>query len=343
MVTLQDIADAAHCSASTVSRALSGSPVVNEATRRRIEEIANSLGYRPNVVAQSLRRSENQNRMVGLIIPSVEEDNYTVGTALLHDALAQEGYHLVLSCHHNDVDADESAIRSLVERGVDAMVHVPSTRDMADIRRRLTRNIPVVELQRHSGAPDVDAVVTDVVLGTYDLTRHLVDRGHERIAMIAGFDLHTRSSARVEGFLRCIDEAQLSRDDCPCLVHVYDASWGRTATQALFDGTRRPPTAIVSGSIQISLGVLAELQYRGVTIPDDVSVVGLSEAAWCEIASPSLTTYEFPLREMGLMAAQMLLNRLHPQRSSLNPQVVRFGGRINERASVAKLSERVLG
>jgi len=338
MPTIRDVAREANCSPATVSRALSGSSVVNEATRARIEEVAKRLDYRPNAVARSLRRSGFQNRMVGLIIPSVEEHNYSVGTSLLHDAMAQAGYHLVLCCHHNDPAADEAAVQSLLDRGVDAIIHVPSTREVAASRTRLTRQLPVVELQRHSEVPGVDAVVTDVVLGAYELTRYLIGRGHDRIAMIAGFDLHSQSSARVEGFLRAINEAHLDPAKCPQFMHEYDATWGREATGMLLDAPGERPTAIVSGSIQISLGVLAELQARGIRVPDEISMVGLSEAEWCAVASPSLTTYEFPLKEMGLMAAQMLLNRLHPSLNDLNPRVVRFGGRIIERESAGKIN-----
>lgn len=333
MTTLRDIALEIGCSTATVSRALSDSAHVDPATRKRVEAVAVKLGYRPNALARSLRRRET--RTIGLLIPSLEKFNYTAAVRLLHDALSAEDYHLILSCHRDDAELEVRALRSLAERQVDAMVHVPYSHAGADALLGHGFSVPIVELYRRSNSTNVDAVVADDHHGGYELTRHLLAEGHKRVALVIGDQHHSTTIGRVNGFQRAVTEGGLSPAGCPVIFGISGVEWGREVIKQLLT-TSQPPTAVISGSTQIAFGVMQGLRRASVQIPRDVSVVAYSNADWCELMTPPMTTYEIPQPEMGLMAAQLLLNRLQPSIDhDLQPRVVSFSGRLVVRDSVA--------
>ncbi|HVB06471.1 MAG TPA: LacI family DNA-binding transcriptional regulator [Acidimicrobiales bacterium] len=332
MTTLRDIARETGCSTATVSRALNGAAHVDPKTRRRIEAAATALGYRSNVLARALRR--HQSGTIGLVIPSLEKYNYAAAVRLLHDALSAEDYQLILCCHRDDPALELRALQSLADRQVDAIVHVPFDDAGAAALLQLAEPLPIVELYRRSRATDVDAVVGDDERGGHDLAEHVLAAGHRRIALVIGGAELSTTKGRVAGFSRAVREAGVSADDCPVFYGTSGLAWGQQVVDELL-AAADPPTAIITGSTQIALGAMQQLVRAGAQIPRDVSFVAYSNADWCELMSPPVTTYEIPQPEMGLMAAQLLLNHLRPSIDhDLQPRTVSFSGRLLVRASV---------
>ncbi len=283
MVTLRDIAREAGCSTATVSRALNGGSHVDPETRTKVQRAASALGYRTNTLARSLRRKKTH--PIGLVIPTLEKFNYTAAVRLLHDALSAEGYHLILCCHRDSPDLEATALRSLVERQVDAIVHVPH--DPLGARGILgdALQMPVVELYRRSSSSTVDAVVADDQRGGHDLARHLIDKGHRRIALIIGDERMSTTAGRVSGFKRAIAEAGLANEECPVRSGLTGTEFGRETLCHLLDRPT-PPTAVIAGSTQISLGVIQALHHAKARVPDDISLVAYSNADWCAAREP---------------------------------------------------------
>jgi LacI family transcriptional regulator len=307
MTNLHDVAAAAQLSLATVSRALSGHPKVHPATRRRVEEVARQLGYQSNALARALR--QNESKAIGLVIPDLENEFYTSGAAVLQEVFAGEGYRMVLCCSDNDQSTDEELLRSLVERRVDGIAHVPCSPDGSASIRELNPRLPIVEYARRSGQPHVDSITGDEERGAAALIGHLIELGHRRIAMIAGPENLSTTEARVEGFRQAVTLAGLHLDDCPILHGDYDVEFGRTATAAILQ-EHPEVTAIFASSSRAALGVLRTLRQQNRTIPGDMSVVSFLNPEWFEVSGPPLTTYELPLKEMGAMAAHLLLSRI---------------------------------
>lgn len=329
VTTIYDVARAADCAASTVSRALANDRRISESTRIRVHETARRLGYRSNPIARAL--SQGRTKTIGLVLPKLDAEIFSAGTALLHDQLSHAGYRIVLCCHGEDPSADLDALRSLIEYNVDAIIHVPSTKDGAHELIGMT-DIPVVELIRRSDATGVDAVVADRELGSFELVRHLVDLGHRRITLFTRFDHRGVAEAMAAGFERAIRDFKLDHRDCP----IHAISMHDSATAALDDllDSHQPHTAIVAANTELSYALLRAVQRRKISVPAELSIAAFLNANWCEITSPTITAYEIPLQEIGLLAAQVLLNRLEPRAGrTLSHSVVRCAGRLVVRES----------
>lgn len=340
MVTMREIAEEVGCSVATVSRALSGGARVDDVMSERVKAAALRLGYRRR--DPSRPDKDAPSRTIGLIIPTLEKFNYTLSMSLMQSALADANYRLLLCCHNEDSATERELLRSLVQHRVDAIVHVPVGRDGAASSLGHAIKIPVVEFYRKSRDANVNAVVADDKLGSYELVRHLIEYGHKRIALVADDSGHSSSVARAEGFSQAIADSELSLVDCPMLFrpaleYTRARDWGQSALRQIQDmDENRRPTAVLCTSTHVALGVVEECRRVGVEIPSDMSIVVFSSAEWLDICDPPMTRYQNPLKEMGLMAAQMVLNRLQmPAASDLEPSSVKFAGKLIFRHSVA--------
>lgn len=340
MVTMRQIADEVGCSVATVSRALNGGARVEDDTSEKIKAVALQLGYHRREPSRS--ESGGPTRTIGLIIPTLEKFNYTLSMSLMQSALANADYRLLLCCHNEDTVTERELLRGLVEHRVDAIVHVPVGQDGASTSLGQTFQIPIVEFYRKSQDANVSAVVADDKLGSYELVRHLVEYGHKRIGLVADDSGHGSSVARAEGFARAILESGLSSEDCPMLFRPFAEfnrarDWGHNALRQIQDmSEHHRPTAILCTSTHVALGFVEECRRVGVDVPSEMSIVVFSSAEWLDICEPPLTRYQNPLKEMGLMAAQMVLNRLElASATHLEPSSVKFSGKLIVRQSVA--------
>lgn len=335
MATLKDVAREAGVGIGTASRALSGHPRVSPETRRRLEDVAEKLGYQSNGLARALR--SNESRTIGLVIPDLENPFYTSCAAILQGVLAEQGYRLLLCCSNNDPVTDGRLLRSLVESRVDGIAHVPCSDAGSSVIRELNPRLPVVEFARRSEASDADSVVADEREGSSAIVNHLVSLGHRKIAMIAGPAHLSTTAARTAGFQAAIRRHRLPARACPMLEGPnYDERWGSEATDMLL--TEYPDvTAIFASSSRLVLGALKAARQRDIHIPADISLAGFLNPSWLEVSCPTITTYELPLRKMGAMAAQLLLKRIRDNKTQRwdEPATVRIEGRLVIRDSTS--------
>ncbi|MCU1477066.1 MAG: hypothetical protein JWQ64_1759 [Subtercola sp.] len=333
MATLKDVAEATNLGLATVSRALSGNAGVLPETRKKVEAAAKALGYQPNALARGLRQSSS--KAVGLVIPDLENEFYTSGAAVIQEVLANAGYRLILCCSNNDPTIDALLLDSLVERRVEAIAHVPSSAIGSDVIRSRNPSLPVVEYARRSNSEHVDSIVGDEALGSEKLIEYLVSLGHRRIAMIAGPRGQSTTTARLAGFESAVRKAGLDADQCPVLHGPYDPDWSEDATRELL--LQDPQiTAIFASSSRTVLGAFKALSGFGLHVPSDISLVGFLNPPWYEVALAPVTTYELPLKDMGAMAADLLLKRIaeneHPH-AEWAAKTIRFEGRLIVRES----------
>jgi LacI family transcriptional regulator len=333
MATLRDVAKRAGLSAATVSRALTGQPYVDEQTRSRAVRAARELGYRPNALARALRVQTT--RTVGLIIPDIRNDFYAESATVLQGALEAHGYRLILCISNSDPAHDRSYLRTLAEHRVDGIVHVPSS--PTDLRELEAggRRIPIVELLRHSPDARFDAIVSDDREGAAALTRHLLELGHRRIAMLTGPPELSTTRYRVEGYRGALREAGLDAADEIVLYGTYSRASGQFQTREVLAASPRP-TAIFSSGSPLTSGVLRALADARVGVPDQISLVAYEDPEWYAISNPALTCYALPLREMGRVAAEHIVARVaEGDEAPPAPTMLRFSGRLVVRASTA--------
>ena len=332
MATLEDVARDVGCSVATVSRALNDHPRISEKTRERVKEAANRIGYSGNAL---LRATLQRQKTIGLVIPSIRNSHYYDDASLLHDVLSDEGYKIILSCHHNEVARDKAILDSLISHPVDGIIHTPCTPKGYEDLLTLPVPIPIVELGARSPSQRVDMICADEDSAVSELVEHLTHLGHKRIALFTGRKDLFHIRVRSDSFRRAIAERDLLKRDCAIVYGPSSIQWFREAMCDLLHQEDRPTAAILANKPAL-IGAMQAVQQEGLRIPTDISFVSFTSEDWHTITSPALTTYVHPYQEMGMMAAQILKQRIEPGASTdPDPRVIRFTGEIITRESTA--------
>ncbi len=311
-------------SVTTVSRALNGFPEVNEATRVKVRETAERLGYRPNRIAQRL--VTGRSGMVGMILkikPDMSADQTFFQTLTgMTAALAAHETDLVLAV---DQDADPvQAYRKLLERNiVDGFILNAPVRDDPRIAYLKDQNIPFVLHGRDRDAPDYPFYDIDNHAVSTDAVDLLANLGHRRIALINGEVQYTFGLDREAGFR----QAMAGRDLAPGWI-VNDATLEQQGYQAALDmlSQANAPTAFVCFSTLVAAGVMQAARDKGLSIPKDVSIVAHDDALPQTRAiefNPALTVTRAPLRDAPEPLVNHLISVLRGAAATDHQQLVR--------------------
>ena len=331
MVTISDVAARAGVGAGTVSRVLNDSPNVSAATRARVREAIEVLGYRPSPLARGLSRGRCQT--LGVVVPFFTEPSAVERLRGVVAALTDSRYDLVLFNVESPAHRDEHFAALTRRDRADGLLVLSLPPPPGELARLVAAGLPVVLVDaRGEGVPQV---VTDDVEGGRIATRHLVELGHERIAFLGdepenGFGF-VSSAERAQGYFEVLAEAGIRLD--PTLVRYghHDRSVAEGLAAQLL-ARRRRPTAIFAASDVQALGVLDAARRAGLDVPGDLSVVGFDDV---EVAAyAQLTTIRQPLFESGQLGARMLLAAL--EGSGLpSPEVHRLPLELVVRATTA--------
>jgi LacI family transcriptional regulator len=308
--TIVDVAAAAGVSKSTVSRILDERlPRSDNATARRVRQVAAELGYMRDVAAASLRRGKSLT--IGVVVPRLTD---TV-MAMLYEAIAhaagRSGQFAIVATTDDEPGADHDAARSLLERGVDGLI-LCTARDGDDFADRLAaRGAPFVLALRTDGRSL--ASVGDDRLGGYLAARHLLDLGHRRIGVIAGPSYASSSRGRVQGYRDAIAEAGLGVDPRLLVPSSFGIDAGAEAAEVLMR-LDPAPTAIFAVNDNTAIGALSGLHRLGLSVPDDVSLVGYNDIPIVSRLTVPLTTVRVPFDQIAGAALELLASEHIPAR-----------------------------
>ena len=321
--TLRDVAQAAGVHAATASRALNPETrsLVNAETARRVLRAAESLGYRPNPIARSLKTAKS--RTIGLVLPDLTNPLFPPIVRGIESVLEQAGYSGLIVNTDNDIDRELSLIESLLSRQVEGLIVGTARLDHPLLTRLNEQGVRMVLINRRVRDLDVPYITADDTAGVALAVEHLVRLGHTRIAHLAGPQATSTGVLRTRAFRNAIRDAGLPDD--PALI-LDCAFWsedeGARVLRELLD-RGEIPTAIVAGNDLIALGCYDVFAERGIRCPADLSVVGFNDMPFLDKLSPPLTSVAVPHHQIGEEAARMLLESLkepsRPPRSVLLP------------------------
>ena len=335
VATLEDVALDVGCSVATVSRALNDHPRISDKTRERVKESAKRLGYSGNAL---LRATLQRQKTIGLVIPSIRNSHYYDDASLLHDVLSDDGYKIILSCHHNEVARDKSILESLIANPVDGIIHTPCTPNGYEDLLNLPTPIPIVELGSRSTSQRVDMICADEDAAVRELVDHLTALGHRRITLFTGRKDLYHIRVRSDSFRHAIADHELLKRDCAIVYGPSSIQWFREAMSELLGEANRPTAAILANKPAL-IGAMQAIRQVGLQVPSDMSIVSFTSEDWHTITTPALTTYVHPYQEMGMMAAQILMKRIEPGAGTEpEPRVIRFTGEIIQRESTGATS-----
>ncbi len=305
-ISIIDIAKAAGVSHSTVSRALSGSSLVNASTKARIQQLAREMGYSPDAWARSLVMGRT--RTIGVVVTTVADPFIAEVIQGIESTAYEHGYTIILATSNSDPAREMAAVEMLQSKRVDGMI-VTSSRVGALYQRHLERvDAPVVLLNNHSEESGryVFSVSVDNQHGGRLATQHLIERGHRRIAYISGPEGTSSSAGRLGGYQQAMAGAGIASD--PKLV-VPGTGRTQSGEQAMtfLRALPKPPTAVFCYNDMTAIGLLNAARASGPSVPRDLAVVGFDDIPFAACVYPRLTTIAQPKFEMGQQAMQMLL------------------------------------
>jgi LacI family transcriptional regulator len=336
-VTISEVAEQAGVSPATVSRVLNGGYPVSTLLRAQVEKVVRDLSYVRNAHAQALRAASSG--VIGVVIHDVADPYFAEIVAGIQEIAAANRRLVVLCNSLRDAAGELRYLEMLRGQRVDAVILAGGAIEDAAYLRELRRQAR--ELRRQGSRMitcgrypvSADAVLPDNVGGAYLLTRHLLERGHRRIAEITGPANFSTTTERSEGHRRALREAGVEREPALAVTGGFSRDGGYEATAALLRAGAEF-TAVFASNDLLAVGVLAALREAGRRVPADVSVVGFDDVPIVRDIVPALTTVRVPMREMGRRCMRLALAPSGPR-----SEVERLAVAVVERDSVGLCSE----
>ncbi|MDP1676522.1 MAG: LacI family DNA-binding transcriptional regulator [Bacteroidota bacterium] len=307
---LKDIAQKTGFSLSTVSRVLhkgSQKVSISAETTRIIKKTAEDLGYRPNIIARSLRTE--QTHEIGILVPDISNPFFSTIVKNLASELRKFGYGTVVYDTDENTSLEEESLRQLLDKRVDGLIIAAVGQEAKHFKEIVKRGIPLVTLDRCFNDFDVDAVSVDNVYGAMIAVQYLLNEGHQRVAFIQGLPGTYASDERKKGYCKVLDIAGIPIDPTIIVGSDFRAFNGYIETKHLLS-MKNPPTAIFSASDLITLGVLEALREEKKIIPQEISLVTFDDPYFTKYLSPAITAVAQPIERMVEIAVNLLFRRM---------------------------------
>ena len=307
-VTIHDLARELNISASTVSRALNDSPRISQAMRDKIKTLAIEKGYRHNSVASNLRTKKTNT--IGIIVPLINRNFFSSFISGVEDIAFNSGYNVIMSQSNDLLEKEKKIAQSLFNNQVDGVICSLSmqTDEFEHFELFIRKNIPLVFFDRIPKMQANKIIIDDYAAG-YAATMHLIEQGYKRIAHLAGPTVLNTYFNRMEGYKSALLKSGLQINDELIIYNRLTRADGHEAIDKLFNLKNRPD-AIFCGNDTTALSIIIYLKKLGVKIPEDFGIVGFSNEPFSEVVTPSISTIKQPAVEMGMKAAELLINEI---------------------------------
>ena len=325
MLSIKDVAKLAGVSTCTVSRALANKKYVKPETRKRVIEAAETLNYKPNYLAKSLKVGSSYT--IGLIVPDITNFYYPKIAKSIEEYVWHQGYMIILCNANMQAQKEKLLVGMLIERNVDGVVILPTTQDIEYIHRLIKNNVPYVILNREfKGLPN--CIPSDNKYGGYTMACYLLEKGHRNICcLFPSFD-NPIYFERYLGVLEAFEEYGVHNN--LAFYDVNDMNQSHNIIKGVFE-CDQGPTAIFAANDMLCIGVYKAINEVGLSIPGDVSVVGYDNISIDDMMNPPLTTYEQPEDKMAKVAIDYLISIIKGKETQ-KPDKLR--GNVIERKSV---------
>jgi LacI family transcriptional regulator len=308
MATIYEVSRLAGVSLATVSRVMNDSGKVRPETRQKVESAMRELGYRPNSIARSL--ASHRSDSVGVLVPELHGPFFSVMLSCIEDELRAAGKHVIITAGHSDEVVEKDSIEFLVSRQCDALIlHVYAVSDDY-LLEQAKGLVPIALIGRDLPEMAGRCLCIDNEQGGYLATRALIELGHRELAYLAGPLWKSDAQGRFAGFQRALAEHGLDFNENLLAEGNYQEASGRRAMERLLQaGT--PFSGLVCGNDEMAAGAIAVAREQGMTIPDDLSVIGFDNVFFTRYMHPALSTINYPIDVMGRMAARCVLRDVY--------------------------------
>ena len=307
MITIKDVAAAAGVSVSTASRVIAGSSATSRDSRARVQAAVETLDYRPNMQAQSLRSTRTN--ALGLLVSDVRNPFFADLAHSAEQAALEAGYVTLLGNANEQVDQQDRYLETLIQRRVDGILLTPHGDGSGAIAEIVRRGIPTVFVDRTVDGLNVSSVTTDSTHGILQAVQHLVAMGHSRIGYISGPQSTSTGRERWAAFSAALKLCGLrTTEDLVCFGD-YQAASGAGAMRQLMM-LANPPTAVLAADSLMAMGAISCAHGMGLEIGREVALIAFDDIELFTLLSPSLTVISNNVHEMGRLAVTLLLEMI---------------------------------
>lgn len=343
--TITDVADAAGVSRATASRALSNYGRINQSTKEHVSKVAAELGYRPNSLAQAMRRGRT--KTIGLVIVTdVTNTFFGLATKAIIDAARAKGYQVLISHTDEDVNLEREAVNTLIDKQVDGLIVLPSsTTDYEHLSAKSLQGKPVVLVDRTIKGLRASSVTTDDYSGCVDAVKYAYSMGHRKFAFLIAIPNMTGHSStrpkrmltvideRVSGFARgCVEVDPNAKHSWRFTEDAFDSS--EDAVRSMLD-EKKAPTVFFTSNNDMVLAIMKVANQLSLKIGKDISVVTVDDSQWAIAMVPALTVVSRPITDLGTISVDQLISEIDSRSSKTKS--IRLPTRLIARDSVAKV------
>ena len=326
MTSIKDVAKAAGVSTATVSRVLANNAPVRSETRERVMQAVEELEYRPNLIARSLRSQKSAK--IGLVVSDIRNPFFTAIGRAVEDAAYEQGYSVLMCNTDENPEKEKMYLNILHDESVAGVIFSP-TQQISESTEKFHSRTPFVIIDRTITTDAADMVLLDNLSAAHELASHLIENGYRNIAGLFG-NASTTGVDRQHGFQNALQERYLK----PAAVHFVEPriKHGYEITMELLEQANHPDAIFTSNSL-LTAGAFQAIRDCGLTVPDEVALVGFDETTWGALVNPPITLIAQPTEEIGRTATELLFQRIaEPERAS---KTVILKGKLLVRGSSA--------
>ena len=311
MATIYEVSKLAGVSLATVSRVMNDSSKVRPETRKKVEDAMEALGYRPNSIARSL--ASNRSDSVGVLVPMFFGPFFGAMLSGLEAELRAAGKHVITTAGHNEESSEKAGIEFLLSRKPDALIlYVDHVSDEYLVELN-AGPVPIVLLARNISEMAEQCINVENELGGYIAAKSVLVLGHTRLAYISGPLWKDDANGRLAGHMRALSEHGIEFDARLMVEGNFQEDGGIRGMERLLE-TGLPFSALICANDEMAAGAIGVARERGISIPDELSIMGFDNMFFSRYFRPQLSTVNLPIREMGQMAARCVLKHVYGQR-----------------------------
>lgn len=313
--TIKDVAKAANVSTATVSNVISKVKYVSPELTKRVEKVIKQVNYKPSKIARSLK--VNKTFYLGLIVPDITNPFFAEVVRGVESVALRENYQIFLCNTDGNVLREEKALKSFYEHHVDGIISVAPRMEEADLEKYF-KSIPFVIADRPLNIKNYEAnlVYADNIKSSYQLAKHLIKKGHQSFAYIAGPREVLNVQKRIFGFSKGLKDSGFSEEKNVILYGEFNYENGFKLMNKILE-LKPHPTAVFALSDITAWGALESAKAKGLNIPEDIAIAGFDNVYFSKLLNPSLTTIHQPKYELGRVAVNILIKKLNNMKKGL--------------------------
>ncbi|MGG4489075.1 LacI family DNA-binding transcriptional regulator [Metabacillus idriensis] len=306
--TLKDVANLAGVSTATVSNVTNNTKFVSEDVKRKVLDAMETLNYRPNALAKSLRVQET--KLIGVLISDITNPFFSKVVRGIEYEANKNGYNILLCNTESNAVKEQEYLDILIGKRIDGLIISSSGNKEEYIKHLESANIPIVFLNRSPESALMKTVMTNNIRGSYLAAEHLINHGYEKISIISGPQTYSTGRDRLIGYKRAMEDYGLTIDEKLIKIGNFDIKSGYDLMKELINSGERTDACFIANN-SMTLGAYKYIKETNLKIGQDLAIVGYDESDWADIVEPPLSTISQPAYEQGTQAAELVIANIN--------------------------------